>query len=113
MKDNDAPQIVARDDAASSETISERPQVEVASEDGEGNDRPFPFARSSDFQHIGKPSKNRLARQHRRLYPTKLLHNARSKVGLSVCDGRGNWQFGVIRQNPDPILGRVDSTFSL
>ena len=89
-----ADQIVARDDAASLETTPERPQIEEASADGEGNDqqdhrldRPVPFARSSDFQPIGKPSKNRLARQHRRLYPTELLHNARSTVGLSVCDG--------------------------
>jgi len=45
-----------------------------------------PFARSNDYQHIEKPSKNRLARQHRRLYPTKLLHNARSTVELSICE---------------------------
>ncbi|MBN8818546.1 MAG: hypothetical protein J0I80_07485, partial [Sphingomonas sp.] len=46
MKDNDAPQIVARDDAASSKTISERPQIEEASGDGAGDDRTVPFARS-------------------------------------------------------------------
>ena len=98
MIDPDAPQIVARDDAGSGpETITERTQVGEASGDGEGNDqqdhgsdRPVPFARSNDFQHTGKPSKNRLARQHRRLYPTKLLHNARSTVALSVCDGGVN-----------------------
>jgi hypothetical protein len=50
--------IVARDDAASSETITERPQVEEASGDGEGNDpqdhgrdRPVPFARSRTLNH--------------------------------------------------------------
>ena len=97
MIDQDAHRIVAADDPASLETTPERSQVGEASGDGEGNDqqdhglnRPAPFARSSDFQHTGKPSKNRLARQHRRLYPTNLLHNARSTVGLSVCDGEVN-----------------------
>ena len=94
MIDPDAPQIVARDDAVSCpETITERSQVGEASGDGgkddqqdHGLDRPAPFARSSRSEPHEKPSKNRLARQHRRLYPTKLLHNARSTVGLSVCD---------------------------
>ena len=103
MKDNDAPQIVARDDAASSEAISERPQIEEASGDGAGDDRPVPFARSSDFQHIEKPSKNRLARQHRRLYPTKLLHNARSTVALSVCDDEVNGD-GLFQRWGKPAL---------
>ena len=49
-----------------------------------------PFARSSRSEPHEKPSKNRLARQHRRLYPTKLLQNARSTVGLSVCDDEAN-----------------------
>ena len=98
MIDPDAPEIVAHDDAGSGpETITERTQVGEASGDGEvndqqdhGSDRPVPFARSSDFHDIGKPSKNRPTRQYRRLYPTKLLHNARSTVGLSVCDGEVN-----------------------
>lgn len=95
MIDPDAKQIAVPDDAGSSpQTIPERSQVGAASGHGDENDqqdhdldRPAPFARSNDFQHIEKPSKNRVARQHRRLYPTKLLHNALSTVELSVCDG--------------------------
>jgi len=56
-----------------------------------------PFARSNDYQHIEKPSKNRLARQHRRLYPTKLLHNARSTVELSICERDENGRVDYYR----------------
>ena len=95
MTDKHARDIVATDDDASStETIIERPRSQAASGEGGGNDgqdhKPdgtVPFARSSFSQNTQKPSKNRLGRKHRRLYPQKLLHIGRSTSELSVCDG--------------------------
>ena len=111
----DAAETVVPDDPETSPmTIIERSESEAASGDGGPNAaensqsaRTAPFARSSFFEPHEKPSKNRLARKHRRLYPTKLLHNARYTMGLSVCDSEANGRVVIERKplaslEPDP-----------
>ena len=66
-----------------------------------------PFARSRHQEQSEKPSKNRLGRKHRRLYPQKLLHSERSTVELTICDdavnGDGDYYTELPRKMPKGV----------